>query len=94
MDGDAGARFFDQPREPAKVVDVAMRDQNALEVRQVKGFTELGSNRGQARPQMIVAVAVAAAGVDERDRPRAKQQVRVGDEPRERLAGNAIDAHT
>ena len=75
------------------MVDVAVRDQNPLDVRQLDRLIELRADGFQAREHLLVAMPVAAAGIDQRDRTGLEQQIDVGDEAGKGLASNAIDPH-
>ena len=83
--------FVVQKCQPAKVVDVPVRNDDPLDVGQPDRLAKLGADLLQSGQQLLVGVAKAAAGVDQRRRPGVQQQVDVDDQSGKSVAGDAID---
>ena len=82
-----------QHRQAADVVDVPVRDDDPSQIGQRHALAELGAHFLQALEQLLIGVPHAAAGVDDRRRRVAQQQINVSHQARKRIARDAIDAH-
>ena len=93
MNGHLGRHLPQQFGQTADVVHVAVADEDAADVAEPHALAELVVHGFDSGKNLAGRRLQAAAGVDQRRRPRPKQQVDAGRERLEDLAGNPIDSH-
>ena len=92
VDGHCFAGSFDEQRQPAKVVDVAVRDDNAANIRQADGLAKVGPHGFESGEQLSGRFAVAAARIDERRHAGLEHQIGERDQVWKCFAGEPIDS--
>jgi hypothetical protein len=79
--------------EAAKVVDMSVRDDDAVDILSPERFTEIDTHRIQARQDMLRRIAVTAPCIDQRRFACTQNQVNVPDEIRKDLTRDTVDPH-
>src|SRR5687768_16116523 len=73
------------------MVDMPVRNQDALQVRNVQRFAKLVAHGGDALHQMVVAAAIGRAGIDERWHTYVEYHIAKGDEAGKHLDRQAVN---
>ena len=69
MDPHFGLGQLEQVRQTAKMVDMSVRDQDSADIGDLERLVELVADRFQSVEDLLIAVSVAAACIDQRQRP-------------------------